>query len=92
VLFVDCIANHLQAVGSDAAGWLHHGMAIRLVLDMGFNLDTTADFGLGRLTDAEVQLRRQIYWALYCSDKLWASYSGRVCTMLVSRLGVCREL
>ncbi|KAM0476572.1 hypothetical protein ACHAP7_006822 [Fusarium lateritium] len=70
------------AVGSDAAGWLHHGMAIRLVLDMGFNLDTTADVGLDRLTIAEVQLRRQIYWALYCTDKLWASYTGRVCTML----------
>ncbi|SPJ75718.1 related to C6 transcription factor [Fusarium torulosum] len=73
------------AIGSDAAGWLHHGMAIRLVLDMGFNLDTTADVGLCRLTDAEVQLRRQIYWALYCSDKLWASYTGRVCTMLDSQ-------
>ncbi|KAH6950812.1 fungal-specific transcription factor domain-containing protein [Fusarium avenaceum] len=73
------------AIGSDAAGWLHHGMAIRLVLDMGFNLDTTADVGLGRLTDAEVQLRRQIYWALYCSDILWASYTGRICTMLDSQ-------
>ncbi|KAG5660937.1 hypothetical protein KAF25_002580 [Fusarium avenaceum] len=73
------------AIGSDAAGWLHHGMAIRLVLDMGFNLDTTADVGLGRLTNAEVQLRRQIYWALYCSDILWASYTGRVCTMLDSQ-------
>ncbi|KAM0224373.1 hypothetical protein ACHAQD_001942 [Fusarium lateritium] len=69
---------------SDAAGWLHHGMAIRLVLDMGFNLDTTADVGLDRLTIAEVQLRRQIYWALYCTDKLWASYTGRVCTMLLT--------
>ncbi|KAL5610610.1 hypothetical protein FOBRF1_006727 [Fusarium oxysporum] len=73
------------AVGSDAAGWLHHGMAIRLVLDMGLNLDSIADAGLSRLPDAEVQLRRQIYWSLYCSDKLWASYTGRICTMLDSQ-------
>uniref|UniRef100_A0A0B7KL34 Zn(2)-C6 fungal-type domain-containing protein n=1 Tax=Bionectria ochroleuca TaxID=29856 RepID=A0A0B7KL34_BIOOC len=65
------------AIGSDAAGWLHQGMAIRLSLDMGLNLEFTTSAGLSRLTEAEVQLRRQIYWSLYCSDKLWASYTGR---------------
>ncbi|KAJ3548888.1 hypothetical protein NM208_g790 [Fusarium decemcellulare] len=73
------------AVGSDAAGWLHHGMAIRLILDMGLNIDPTTETGLSRLLDVELQLRRQIYWSLYCSDKLWASYTGRICTMLDSQ-------
>ncbi|KAJ3538172.1 hypothetical protein NM208_g6023 [Fusarium decemcellulare] len=73
------------AVGSDASGWLHHGMAIRLVLDMGFNFDTTFLTGSNSLSSEEVHLRRQIYWALYCTDKLWASYTGRVCTMLDSQ-------
>ncbi|KAK7419601.1 hypothetical protein QQX98_003192 [Neonectria punicea] len=70
------------AVGSDAAGWLHHGMAIRLALDMGLNLDSTVLGGSTRLSAEEVGLRHQIYWSLYCTDKLWASYTGRVCTML----------
>ncbi|KPM38344.1 hypothetical protein AK830_g8230 [Neonectria ditissima] len=73
------------AVGSDAAGWLHHGMAIRLVLDMGLNLDSTFLGGSTRLSTEEIGLRRQIYWTLYCTDKLWASYMGRVCTMLDSQ-------
>ncbi|KAH7123495.1 fungal-specific transcription factor domain-containing protein [Dactylonectria estremocensis] len=73
------------AVGSDAAGWLHHGMAIRLVLDMGLNLDSTVLGGSTRLSTEEVELRRRIYWTLYCTDKLWASYTGRVCTMLNSQ-------
>ncbi|KAF4459425.1 Transcription factor [Fusarium albosuccineum] len=73
------------AVGSDASGWLHHGMAIRLVLDMGFNFDTSFLKGSNSLSSEEVHLRRQIYWALYCTDKLWASYTGRVCTMLDSQ-------
>ncbi|KAJ5404470.1 hypothetical protein N7509_004341 [Penicillium cosmopolitanum] len=62
------------ATGSDAAGWLHQGMANRLALDMGFNMDPAVLAGL-----------RQIYWALYCHDKLSASYAGRVCTLLDSQ-------
>jgi hypothetical protein len=53
---------------------------------MGLNFDGT--FGLGSMSTEEVGLRRQIYWALYCTDKLHATYSGRVCTMLVSRISL----
>ncbi|KAM5352666.1 hypothetical protein ACJ41O_005388 [Fusarium nematophilum] len=73
------------AIGSDASGWLHHGMAIRLVLDMGLNFDSSFLTGSSSLPPEEAGLRRQIYWALYCTDKLWASYTGRVCTMLDSQ-------
>jgi transcription factor-like protein len=61
-------------------------MANRLVLDLGLNVHSNAVTGTSILTPDEVHLRRQIYWALYCNDKLWASYSGRVCTMLASSL------
>ncbi|PWY88117.1 hypothetical protein BO94DRAFT_516614 [Aspergillus sclerotioniger CBS 115572] len=70
------------ATGFDAKGWLRHGMAIRLALDMGLNLDHSNLVRSPQLPAEEVNLRRQIYWALYCTDKLWASYTGRVCTML----------
>lgn len=85
--YIICARSNLargKAIGSDAKGWLRHGMAIRLALDMGLNLDSAM---LGRshaLPDEEKDLLKQIYWALYCTDKLWASYTGRVCTMLVS--------
>jgi hypothetical protein len=75
---------YLQAVGADAAGWLRQGMAIRLALDMGLNFDAAALRGSNLLTTEEIELRRQIYWGLYCDDKLYAIYTGRVCTMLVS--------
>lgn len=74
----------IQAMGSDAAGWLHQGMANRLALDMGFNMDPAVLAGAVALPAIEIELRRQIYWALYCHDKLSASYTGRVCTLLVS--------
>ncbi|GFG20349.1 nitrogen assimilation transcription factor nit-4 [Aspergillus udagawae] len=70
------------ATGADAAGWLHHGMANRLSLDMGLNLDPAAFDRAVSMCPEEIQLRRQIYWTLYCHDKLSASYTGRVCSML----------
>ncbi|GLI76007.1 hypothetical protein PoHVEF18_004273 [Penicillium ochrochloron] len=72
-------------MGSDAAGWLHQGMANRLALDMGFNMDPAVLAGAVALPAIEIELRRQIYWALYCHDKLSASYTGRVCTLLDSQ-------
>lgn len=59
-------------------------MASRLIIDMGLNIDTTSVAGSACLNARDIKLRRQIYWTLYCSDKLYASYTGRVCTMLVS--------
>ncbi|KAK7450000.1 hypothetical protein Landi51_05717 [Colletotrichum acutatum] len=68
--------------GCDAAGWLHQGMANRLALDMGLNLDASSLSGTCHMSSEEVELRRQIYWALYCDDKLAAIYTGRVCSLL----------
>ncbi|KAH6647228.1 fungal-specific transcription factor domain-containing protein [Truncatella angustata] len=70
------------AFGYDAAGWLHQGMASRLVLDMGLHLDPGALVESNCMSPEEAELRRQIYWSLYCVDKLFASYTGRLCTML----------
>ncbi|KAJ5732358.1 hypothetical protein N7493_003839 [Penicillium malachiteum] len=73
------------AMGADAAGWLHQGMANRLAIDMGLNMDPAVLTGTVSLPKIEIELRRQIYWALYCHDKLSASYTGRVCTLLDSQ-------
>ncbi|KAI9042162.1 uncharacterized protein KD926_006081 [Aspergillus affinis] len=70
------------AMGQDAAGWLYQGMACRLALDMGLNVDSSALASKVSMPTEEAELRRQIYWSLYCHDKLAASYTGRVCTLL----------
>lgn len=59
-------------------------MANRLVVDMGLHLDPDSLASSVRMTVEEVELRRQLYWALYCVDKTSAGYTGRVCAMLVS--------
>lgn len=58
-------------------------MAVRLALDMGFNLDAATLGGSVSMPPEEVAFRRQIYWAIYCDDKLASIYTGRVCTLLV---------
>ncbi|KAL4965185.1 transcription factor domain-containing protein [Aspergillus stella-maris] len=73
------------AIGADAACWLHHGMANRLSLDMGLNLDPVGFEEMNLLSLREAQLRRQIYWALYCHDKMSSLYTGRICSMLESQ-------
>ncbi|KAL2834029.1 fungal-specific transcription factor domain-containing protein [Aspergillus pseudoustus] len=73
------------AIGADATGWLYHGMANRLVLDMGLNLDPAGFEETRLLSHREIQLRRQIYWTLYCHDKWSSSYTGRICSMLDSQ-------
>ncbi|RAH66148.1 fungal specific transcription factor domain-containing protein [Aspergillus aculeatinus CBS 121060] len=63
-------------------------MAIRLALDMGLNLDSATLERTHQFPEVEIKLRKQIYWSLYCTDKLWASYTVRVCTMLDSQSSV----
>lgn len=54
------------------------------MLDMGFNLDAGSLAGSSAIPASEIELRRQIYWALYSTDKFSAGYTGRACTMMVS--------
>lgn len=80
-------------MGADAAGWLYHGMAGRLCLDMGLNMDPAGFEETNMMSHREIQLRRQIYWTLYCHDKWASSYTGRICSMLVrlSRLLISKH-
>ncbi|KAK1977324.1 hypothetical protein LZ30DRAFT_265898 [Colletotrichum cereale] len=57
-------------------------MANRLALDMGLNLDAESLSGTLHMSSEEIELRRQVYWSLYCDDKLAAIYTGRVCSLL----------
>ncbi|GKZ27612.1 hypothetical protein AbraIFM66951_005606 [Aspergillus brasiliensis] len=78
------MATAYVAMGAEAAGWLHQGMASRLAQDMGLNLDSVLLRSSANLSMEDVDLRRRVYWALYCEDKLAASYTGRVCTLMLA--------
>lgn len=75
--------NRLKSSGADATAWLRQGMAKQLALDLGINLDAQRVSGSDSISAEEVELRRVLYWSMYCDDKLAAAYTGRVCTLLV---------
>lgn len=54
--------------------------------ELGINLDAQRVSGSNSIWAKEVELRRVLYWSMYCDDKLAAAYTGRVCTLLVSIL------
>lgn len=74
----------MKSTGADATSWLRQGMAKQLALDLGINLDAQRVSGSNSISTEEVELRRLLYWSMYCDDKLAAAYTGRVCTLLVS--------
>lgn len=58
-------------------------MAKQLASDLGVNLDAQRVSGSNSIPTEEIELRRLLYWSMYCDDKLAAAYTGRVCTLLV---------
>ncbi|KAL2279954.1 hypothetical protein FJTKL_13094 [Diaporthe vaccinii] len=62
------------STGADATSWLRQGMAKQLALDLGINLDAQRLSGSNSISTEEVELRRLLYWSMYCDDKLAAAY------------------
>ena len=66
--------------GREAKGWVYSGISFRMACDMGLNLNT------GQLTsnkhvngdEAEEDVRRITFWALYLVDALFSNYMGRL--------------
>ncbi|KAF2459190.1 fungal-specific transcription factor domain-containing protein, partial [Lineolata rhizophorae] len=66
--------------GREAKGWVYSGMAFRMALDLGLNLDSgTLTTRQGSdLVDEEEDLRRITFWGCFLFDKCWSNYLGRL--------------
>ncbi|KAF8078976.1 fungal-specific transcription factor domain-containing protein [Lyophyllum atratum] len=66
-------------IGSMEQAWLFIGMAIRMAMDLGLNCDasTWKIHGHDLFSPAEVQTRRQIWWACCIADRYGSVYMGR---------------
>ncbi|ODV89698.1 hypothetical protein CANCADRAFT_4322 [Tortispora caseinolytica NRRL Y-17796] len=65
------------ALGSDPRGWVHSGMAFRLVTDLGYHMNARKWLKSGILSAEEAFCRQTTFWGLYIQDGLWACYLGR---------------
>ncbi|KAH7131464.1 fungal-specific transcription factor domain-containing protein [Dactylonectria estremocensis] len=63
--------------GDDEAGWLHTGLAFRIVIDVGLHIDPE----LLQITGREAHIRHMVLWASLITDKFWSLYLGRPITL-----------
>ena len=68
-----------QAIGKGhrTQAWLYTGMAIRLIEDMGLNIDSRNYAATAGLTDEDIEIRNRLFWSCYAWEKLLCLYLGR---------------
>jgi hypothetical protein len=64
--------------GHRSQAWSYCGMAIRLVEDMGLNIDARKFSGSAKLSDEDVEIRNRLYWSTFVWEKILCLYFGRM--------------
>lgn len=85
-----CLMSVREAgCGREAKGWVYSGMAFRMALDMGLNLDSggmTSHSNPGAMDEYEIDARRVTFWGCFLFDKCWSNYLGRLPQLSVSNI------
>lgn len=63
--------------GNRTQSWLYSGMAIRLVEDMGINIDGRKFGASAHFTNEDIEIRNRLFWSCYSWEKLLCLYFGR---------------
>ncbi|KAH8806016.1 nitrogen assimilation transcription factor nirA [Xylogone sp. PMI_703] len=63
--------------GEISKGWIHTGLATRMVYDLGLHLDIRNP----DVKAEDVEIRRRVYWGAFICDKLQSLYMGRPISM-----------
>lgn len=85
----------LVSMGQMSAGWVHTGIAYRMILDLGCHLavKTSNDPNNGMLaSDIDVEIRKRLFWGAFMTDATQSLYFGRPPSFLPSQASVSREL
>ncbi|KAI8882589.1 hypothetical protein K501DRAFT_142022, partial [Backusella circina FSU 941] len=76
-----------SAENQNCRSWIHSGMAYRMCLELGINIDS--EHTRGNLPPEEVELRRRIFWYCYCLDKIQSAEWERAWILPASMARVC---
>jgi hypothetical protein len=77
------VASSLFAVesASKSTAWLYSGIAFRMIIDLGLNIDG-ADLLKGqKITAEDLEARRRVFWGAFVFDKIHSMYFGRPVTL-----------
>lgn len=70
------------SVDHHCRSWIYNGMASRMAIELGLNVDTP--FTHNSMSDEEVELRRRVFWHCYCFDKCISTEWQRVWSISTS--------
>ncbi|KAJ4371272.1 hypothetical protein N0V83_004489 [Neocucurbitaria cava] len=73
---VAVLSSHEVGSKRDSRGWLDSGTAIRLAFGMGLHIDMSSYVARGYLSQAEADLRRDVFWSTYVIDHMWGVSPG----------------
>ncbi|KAH6986718.1 fungal-specific transcription factor domain-containing protein [Ilyonectria destructans] len=71
------LSSHDIGCKRDARGWLYSGMAMRLAFDLALHVDLSRHVLKKSISQAEADLRRDVFWGAYTVDHMWSFYLGR---------------
>ncbi|OAD08182.1 Zn(2)-C6 fungal-specific transcription factor [Mucor lusitanicus CBS 277.49] len=57
-----------SAVDQHCRSWMYSGMAFRMCLELGLNMDTP--YSRDNMPSECIELRRRVFWSCYCLDKM----------------------
>lgn len=76
------VASSVFAIGDDrSTSWLYSGIAFRMIVDLGLQVDCTDLVERGSLTVEDLECRRRVFWGAFVFDKIHSMYQGRPITL-----------
>ena len=63
--------------GHRTQAWLYTGMAIRIMEDMGLNIDSRSYAMTAKLSNEDIEIRSRLFWSCYAWEKMLCLYLGR---------------
>lgn len=70
------------SVDHHCRSWIYNGMASRMAIELGLNVDTP--YTHDHMSDEEIELRRRVFWHCYCFDKCISTEWQRVWSISTS--------
>jgi hypothetical protein len=84
------IASSLFAVEttSKSTAWLYSGIAFRMIIDLGLNIDGAELLRRHKITAEDLEARRRVFWGAFVFDKIHSMYFGRPVTLQETNMRV----
>lgn len=78
------LGSHEAVCDRDSRGWIYEGMAIRMAVDLGYQLNCDEWVAKNLISAEEAHMRKVTFWGCFVLDRLWSIYMGRPAALRLS--------